>query len=282
MESASLPVGPATARSEPTAPAPTRARRPGMIDELGELVLFSAAAFRALPGSLRYFSESMRINALITRRTSVLMFLMAAFLGASASNFGFFLLRSLGASDFVGIIPGILVPRQLGPQMFGYVFAGSVCCAIAAELGSAKVQQEVDALESEGVDPMQMLVGSRVIACILYAPLAAMLVIAGGLSGAFMIIVVVLQGNTSQQFVDGIFSVFPSIQMLYVTVTVVAITIQCVLVACFYGMRTGGGPDAVGNAVARSLGVNLVLLHVVLSLVSLVFYGGGLGLPIGD
>lgn len=281
MESASIPAGPAP-RAEGAAPKPARPRKYGPVDEVGDLVIFAGSVVRSLPGSLRYFSEAMRLNALITRRTSILMFVMAAFLGASASNFGFFLLRSLGASDFVGIIPGILVPRQLGPQMFGYVFAGSVCCAIAAELGSAKVQQEVDALESEGVDPMQMLVGTRVIACLLYVPLAAMLVVAGGLAGAFLIIVVVLQGNTSQQFIDGIFSVFPSIQMLYVTVTVAAITIQCVVVACFYGMRTGGGPDAVGNAVARSLGVNLVLLHVVLSLVSLVFYGGGLGLPIGD
>lgn len=281
MESASLPVG-VPSRPEPAAPAPVSSRKPGLLDELGELVLFSFAALRALPGSLRYFSEAMRLNALITRRTSVLMFVMSAFLGASASNFGFFLLRSLGASDFVGIIPGILVPRQLGPQMFGYVFAGSVCCAIAAELGSAKVQQEVDALESEGVDPMQMLVGSRVLACLLYVPLAAMLIIAGGLTGAFLIIVVVLQGNTAQQFVDAMFSVFPTIQILYVTVIVAAIALQCVLVACFYGMRTGGGPDAVGNAVSRSLGINLVLLHVVLSLLGLVFYGGGLGLPIGD
>ena len=60
---------------------------------------------------------------------------------------------------------------------------------------------------------------------------------------------------------------------------------QCALVACFYGMTgkgAGAGPAAVGGAVARSLALNLVLLHFVISLTALFFYGGSLGIPIGD
>lgn len=278
MESASLPRPGA---ASPPAAAP-RPRKAGPFDEVGELIIFSGQALKALPGALRYFSEVMRLNALITRRTMVLLFVMCGFLGASASNFGFFLLRSLGASDFVGVVPGVLSARQLCPQMFGYVFAGSVCCAIAAELGSAKIQQEVDAYESEGVDPMQLLVGTRILAVLLFVPLAAMLSIAGFLFGSYVIIVVVLKGNSTHQFLDSFFSIVPMPHVFFCTVTIALLTLQCVLVACFYGMRTGGGPDAVGNAVARSLGVNLVLLHVVICSAALVFYGGSLGLPIGD
>lgn len=281
MESASIPRR--GAAPPPAAPvAPPSAAKTGPFTEIGEMLIFSAQALRALPGSLRYFSEIMRLNALITRRTMVLLFVMCGFLGASASNFGFFLLRSLGASDFVGIIPGVLSARQLCPQMFGYVFAGSVCCAIAAELGSAKIQQEIDAYESEGVDPMQLLVATRILAVLLFVPAAAMISIAGFLFGSFVIIVVVLHGNSTHQFLDSVFSILSMSQVIYCAITIALVTIQCVLVACFYGMRTGGGPDAVGNSVARSLGVNLVLLHVVICLAALVFYGGGLGLPIGD
>lgn len=275
------PRGPAAAPKARPASRP-KVPVPGIVKELGEMVIFSAAALRALPGSMRYFSEIVRLNALITRRTAVLLFVMCGFIGASASNVGFFLLRSLGASDFVGIFPGILSARQISPQMFGYVFAGSVCCAIAAELGSAKIQQEVDAYESEGVDPMELLVGTRILAVLFFVPLAAMLSIAGVLFGSFLIIVVVLRGNAPHQLLESFFSVLPMPSLLYCTITVGAVTLQCVLVSCFYGMRTGGGPDAVGNAVARSLAVNLVLLHVVVSLAALVFYGGSLGLPIGD
>lgn len=252
------------------------------MDEAGELVIFSVQAIKALPGSLRYVSEVMRLNALITRRTTLLLFIMCGFLGLSASNFGFFFLRAIGASDFVGIIPGLLTPRQIAPQMFAYVFAGSVCCAIAAELGSAKIQQEIDAYESEGIDPMQLLVGTRILAVLLFVPLATAASIAGCLAGSYLVVVIILEGNSSQQLLDTFYSIFPPEAILYCGITVAAVTIQCVLIACFYGMRTGGGPDAVGNAVARSLGLNLVLLHVNISLCAIIFFGGSLGLPIGD
>lgn len=282
MESASIPAGgtPAAGKRErPAAPAGPIGRA---FDELGEFVGFSVRALRAVPGSFRYFSEAMRINALITRRTSVLLFLLCGFLAAEASNFAFFLLRSLGASDLVGIVPGVLSFRQLIPQMFAYVFAGSVCCGIAAELGSAKVQQEIAAYESVGVDPMELLVGSRIVAVLLYVPAAMAISFMGYLFGSYMIIVVILHGNTTHQFLTSFFSIIPPVSVIYCTITVAILTLQCVLVACFYGMRTGTTTDAVGKAVSRSLGINIVVLHIVISLLALVFYGGTLGLPIGD
>jgi phospholipid/cholesterol/gamma-HCH transport system permease protein len=278
MESASLP------KPGPRAKAQKETKRePGFRAEMGELVIFSGQALRRLPGSLRYFSEIMRVNALITRRNTLLMFVMCAFLGLSASNFGFFFLRSIGASDFVGVVPGILTPRQIAPQMFGYVFAGSVCCGFAAELASARIQQEIAAYESEGVDPMEILVGTRILASLLYAPLAAAVAMVGMLAGSFLVVVVILRGNSATQLVETFFSVFPMPAIFYCIVTITLVTLQCVLVACFYGMRDkGGGPAAVGDAVARSLGINLILLHFVFSLAGLIFYGGSLGIPIGD
>lgn len=278
MESASLPK-PAPKRK---AAEPVK-RKPGLLDDLGQLVIFSLKALRAVPGSLRYASEIMRLNALITRRTTLLLFVMCMFLGISLTNFGFFFLRSIGASDYAGIVPGLTTAKMIGPQMFGYVFAGSVCCAIAAELGSARIQQEISAYESEGVDPMEMLIGTRIIAVLLYVPLATLVAIAGCIAGGYTIVVVVLKGNSGVQFLDAFFSIMPMNSILFMMVTVALITLQCVLVACYYGMKDlGGGPDAVGNAVAQSLALNLVLLHFVLSLCALFFYGATLEVPIGD
>jgi phospholipid/cholesterol/gamma-HCH transport system permease protein len=225
----------------------------------------------------------MRLNAVVTRRTSLLLFCMCAFLGLSACNFGFFFLRSIGASDFVGIFPGLITPRQMAPQMFGYVFSGSVCCAIAAELGSARIGEEIDAYEAQGVDPMKLLVGTRILAVLLYVPVAAAISMFGCLAGSYLGVVIILHGNTSAQFVHTFFSIFPSISILWCAVAIFLVTLQCILVATFYGMRDmGGGPEAVGGSVARSLAINLVLLHFVISLAALVFYGGSLGVPIGD
>jgi phospholipid/cholesterol/gamma-HCH transport system permease protein len=169
--------------------------------------------------------------------------------------------------------------------MFGYVFAGSVCCAIAAELGSARIQEEIDAYESQGIDTMKMLVGTRLLAVLLYVPLAAVVAMFGIFCGSFLSVVVILQGNSAQQFVDAYFSIFPTPSLFYCVITIGAMALQCALVACFYGMTGKGGgvgPAAVGGAVARSLALNLVLMHFVVSLFALVFYGGSLGTPIGD
>jgi phospholipid/cholesterol/gamma-HCH transport system permease protein len=270
-----------------TAPASARTRQRKLdspfLGEIGDLMWFSAAALRALPRSLRYSSEALRINAVITRRTTLLLFVMCAFVGLSASNFGFFFLRSIGASDFAGIVPGLVTPRQIAPQMFGYVFAGSIGCGIAAELGSARIQQELDAYNSEGVDPMEILVGTRLLAVLLWVPLATAISVAGCLAGSYFLVVIVLGGNSDSQLIDTYFSIFPSSSLLYCAITIAVITLQCSLVACFYGTRDmGSGPAAVGTVVARSLAFNLVAVHFTLALAGLVFYGGSLGIPIGD
>jgi phospholipid/cholesterol/gamma-HCH transport system permease protein len=283
VESASVPQSGARAERKKKEAASNQGGKEGLFHEFGELFVFSLRAFRALPGSLRYASEIMRLNAIITRRTTLLMFVMAGFLGISLTNFGFFFLRSIGAGDFAGIVPGLTDTRMVGPQMFAYVFAGSVCCAIAAELGSARIQQEIDAYEVEGVDPMEILIGTRVLAVLLYVPLATFVCIAGIFGGGYTIVVLVLHGNNGAQFTNAFFSIFPMKGIFTMLVTVAILCLQCVLVACYYGMRnTGGGPDAVGNAVARSLAINLVLLHFVLAICSLFFYGGALAVPIGD
>lgn len=282
MESGTIPADGTWAAPEPRSLA-AWFRRSALLTEMGELTVFSMHALCALPGSLRYFSEALRINARITRRTSLLLFVMCMFLGFSIANFSFFFLRSIGASDLVGIVPGLVDGRQLAPQMFAYVFSGSVCCAIAAELGAARIQEEVDAYEATGIDPMEFLVGVRLIAVLLFVPLAAVLAQAGILAGSYVTIVPILKGNTSHQYVDTFFSIYPIATLVKSSVMIACLTLQCALVACYYGMRqSGAGPAAVGGSVARSLGVNLLLLHFNFSITALFFFGGSLGVPIGD
>src|SRR5580692_3798852 len=215
MESASIPtIGPESPPPGAAAAAAGSDTRAGRNDkdilrELGELVVFSFEALRALPRSTRYLSEALRLNAVITRRTTLLLFTMTAFIGVAAANFAFFFLRSIGASDFTGIVPGVLDTRQIAPQMFAYVFAGSVCCGMAAELGAAKIQQEIAAYEAEGVDPMAILVGTRVIAVLMYVPLATLVSIFGCFVGGFAVIVGLYHGNTPAQYLTEFFSVVP-------------------------------------------------------------------------
>lgn len=273
-----------------SAPVPAAAAEPGTrprgpvrqaFEEAGELVVFTGQVLRALPGTLRYFSEVLRQASLVLRRTSLLLLVMNAFLGFSLATFGFFFLRTIGASDFTGVFTGLLTQRQTAITMFGYVLAGSICCGFAAEIGAAKIQQEIAAYESTGVDPRQFVVGTRVLAALLFVPLGTVLSIGGHLLGTWLDIVVLLEGNTTQQLFDTTFSVESLQGYMYAGTTLVLMAFPCTVVACFYGLRAQGGPADVGRAVARSLIVNLVLVHVIAAFFGVLFYGNDIGLPVG-
>jgi phospholipid/cholesterol/gamma-HCH transport system permease protein len=281
MESASLQA-PTPAPAPAPAAKPQRKAGQGFFAEMGELVVFSLKAMRALVGTPRYFSEILRLNAIMIRRTSFLLLAMNVFLGFSVATFGFFFLRTIGAGDFVGVFTGLLTQRQVSMTMYGYVLSASICCAMAAELGSAKIQQEIDAYESTGVDPMQLIIGTRILAALMFVPLATVISLFGQNLGNFLDIVVVLQGNSARQFLDVTFSVQSVVGQFYAMITFVFMTLPCVLVACFYGMRASGGPADVGTAVARSLMINLVLVHVISAFFGVFFYGRNLNIPVGD
>lgn len=257
----------------------------GFVDfltEMGELCVFSVRALRACVGAPRYFAEVLRLNARIIRRSSFILLALNVFFGFTVATFGFFFLRSIGAGDFVGVFTGLITQRQTTTTMYGYVIAATVCCAFTAEIGAKKIQQEIDAYDSTGVDPMQYIVGTRILAALLYVPLATVISLVGQNLGNFVDIVFVLQGNSAGQFLDTTFSVQSVIGQFYVLITFVFMTLPCVLVATFYGMTASGGPSGVGRAVAKSLVINLVLVHVISAFFGVLFYGRNLNIPVGD
>jgi phospholipid/cholesterol/gamma-HCH transport system permease protein len=252
------------------------AREPGPIrrvtDETGDLIAFGGQVLRHLPGSVRYSSEMLRQTAIMLRGTWFLMFVLNLFLGMSVVTFAFFVLRSLGAGEFVGLFTGYITPRQTAPTMFGYVMAGKVCCGIAAELGAMRIQQEIDALDSTGVDPFEYVIGTRVGAVILFTPIACAIALFGSLAGNYLDAVLVLQGTSKATFSTLNWSGQGIAEQIYALASMMAIAVPCAIVACFYGMRTAGGPAGVGHSSAKSLTLNLVLVHVITALAGVMYY----------
>jgi phospholipid/cholesterol/gamma-HCH transport system permease protein len=281
-----MATAPTTEPRPAVAAAPATAARKsgalaGMLQETGEIADFSVRAIKAAPGSARYMSEVARQARTLVRDSSLLMFVMSGFLGISTMNFAFFFLRSIGASDYLGLVLGYIDPREAAITMFGYVFTAKVCCGYAAELGSMKIQQEVDALESTGVDPLRYIVGTRLLAVVFYAPIAALLCVLGSGLGSWFGGVVVLNGVSSQVFFSVYWSVQTVADQVYAVFGIMLIAIATTVVACYFGLRTRGGPAAVGGSVAKSLVVNLVLCHLIAALVTVYFYGTSINLPIG-
>ena len=269
--------GPVQARPKAAPKGPVA----GGLAGVGEFARFFAGAIKGTAGSLPYFSEVLRQAGLMIAGTTFLMFAMSIFQGASVANFGFFFLRAIGAGDFMGLVSGYAGPRQTGVAMFSYVFVAKVCCGMTAEIGAMKIQQEIDALESTGVDKMRYIVGTRLAGVLLFLPVAAGVALLGQIAGVYLITVVIVNGISPETLLNVNWAVQTVQDQFYSVLTMGLIAVVTACIAMFFGLRTKGGPANVGAAVAKGVLVNLVILHVISSFCAILFYGGNANLPIG-
>src|ERR1700738_4848208 len=156
-------------------PRPVKVRKPGGVQtaliEAGEMAEFFGRSVVGLRRVPRYTSEVLRQAAILVRGSTLIIFAMVTFIGMAAVTFAYFFLRSAGASDYTGLFTGIVMPRAAVPIMFGYVFSAKVGCGLVAEIGAMKINEEIDAFEVEGVNPMSYVVGTRLIGALLFVPI---------------------------------------------------------------------------------------------------------------
>jgi phospholipid/cholesterol/gamma-HCH transport system permease protein len=259
-------------------------RGPGPIaaglQEYGSLLRFGWRAITALPRTLWYFSEILHQFAALAFESIALLAFMEAMIGVTAANFVYFLVHALGASDFTGI-GGELTIRVACVVMFGYVFVSKICGGFVAEIGTMRIGEEISALESIGVDPMLYVVGTRILAAVIFIPVATAVAMVTFYFGFYATAVIVLHGVSGaglNQFYWGAQSVN---DLVYVLTVIAVVTVATVITACYYGMRVSGGPAAIGEAVARAVVVNIVTLHIVGSVIATLWYATNYGLPIG-
>jgi phospholipid/cholesterol/gamma-HCH transport system permease protein len=278
-------VTPSAPALEPDEPEVKPRRKPGALQsaliEAAELAGFFGSAIAALRRVPRYTSEVLRQASILVRGSTLIIFAMVTFIGMAAVTFAYFFLRSAGASDYTGLFTGIVMPRAAVPIMFGYVFSAKVGCGLVAELGAMKINEEIDAYEVEGVNPMSYVVGTRVIGALLFIPIAVTVALLGGDLGSLFQAVPVLHATSPGGFLHYHWSSQNLTDNLQAYLNCGSMALFIVLTSCFYGYRASGGPAAVGSAVARSLLVNIIMVHVIATFWVFMFFGINPNLPIG-
>lgn len=274
---AALPGAPADDARPPRHDSAVR----NLFREAGDLAAFGASSVAALRGVPANISEVMRQTSILVRGSTAIIGTLCFLIAVGVINFAFYFLKAISATDYTGLVSGILIPRGTTPLMFGYIFAAKVGCGIVSEIGAMRINEEVSAYEAEAVDPMKYVVGTRLAATILFMPIAAAVALFAGTAGGYFSGVVVLQGLSSSAFLRyhwGVQAVNDQV-LAFGCMTVTAVVV--VIVSAFYGMRARGGPASVGEASARSLVVNLVLIHLIVPGYLALFYGADAHLPIG-
>jgi phospholipid/cholesterol/gamma-HCH transport system permease protein len=249
----------------------------------GELTRFATYVLRDTVNLrvFRYFGEAVRqAGILITGSTLVIVALMFT-IGTSCGIESAFFNRATGSPSYAGIFSAWCDLREAGPYVFGYMFAAKVGTGLVAEIGAMRVSEEVDALEVMGVDSLAYLCATRLLACWLVIPFIYLIGIAACYLASYIAVIFVV-GDTAPGGYNLIFWFFQDPTDLLFSVTkAMAMATLIVLVGAFYGYTARGGPVGVGKAAARSMVVNVVGVHMIGMLGTLIFWGTDPRAPIG-
>lgn len=182
-------------------------------------------------------------------------------------------LRRFGADIFVVDLIATSMLRELGPLMAAIVVAGRSGAAVAAELGTMTVTEEVDALRTMGLHPTRYLVVPKVIAISLMQPLLTVYANALGILGGFLVAVAWLDLGPVA-FVSRLAEVIELKDVLVGLFKSVVFAWLIVSIGAWYGLETRGGADAVGRSTTSAVVAGIFAVVVADALSSLVFYFG--------
>ena len=179
-------------------------------------------------------------------------------------------MKRFGAEIFVADLIGLAMLRELGPLMTAILLAGRSGAAFAAEIGTMRVNQEVDALTTMGLSPVRFLVTPRIIAAVLMTPLLTLYSdLVGMLGGALTM------QSFSIPFVTFLKEVDSAVDLTDFLAGFVKSFVFAILVAgigCMRGLQTRAGASAVGDAATRAVVSGIILLVVVDGIFAVAYY----------
>jgi phospholipid/cholesterol/gamma-HCH transport system permease protein len=181
------------------------------------------------------------------------------------------LIQQFGAQSFTGSASVLAIVREAGPIATALLIAGAGGSAIAADLGSRKIREELDAMMVLGIDPIQRLVVPRVLACMLVAVFLNGLVSVVGVLGGY-VFNVLLQNGTPGAYLASFTALAQLPDLWQGMIKAVVFGLIAAIVAAYKGMNAGGGPKGVGDAVNESVVITFILLFVVNVAMSAIYF----------
>lgn len=176
----------------------------------------------------------------------------------------------IGATSFAGAATGLGIIRQGAPLVTSLLLAGAVGSAIAADLGSRTIRDEIDAMKVMGVNPVQRLISPRLLATMLVSILLCGFVCFVGFITGY-IFNVYAQGGTPGSY-TGTFASFATMNdLIFALVKSVIFGAIVAVVACDRGLNTRGGPAGVANSVNAAVVNSVILLFTVNVVLTQVF-----------
>ncbi len=219
---------------------------------VGRASRLAAAAGRALGKTSTWWPQLSPQMARVGVASAPIALFIATFTGIVMSLQASYTLTGAIPLYFVGVLVSKTMILELGPVLTALTLAGRVGAGIAAELGTMKVTEQVDALETLAYDPVAYLVVPRVLAGTLMFPVVALLAVTAGI-GSGWVAALQLLDMSSAEFVKGLRLFFAPWDVWFCVVKSVSFGLVVTGVGCGFGLGAAGGAEGVGRCATRSV-----------------------------
>lgn len=233
----------------------------GFLTFVGECTMILWLALKRLFYRPYELGETVNQMAFIGVASAPIVALTTFFSGAVLAQYSAEILIRYGASSLAGATVGLAVVREIGPVLAGIMVAARCGSAMAAQIGTMAVTEQIDALRALAVNPINYLVIPRLVASVCMLPVLAIVGMYSGILGGY--IVAGIEGIPGGTFIQSVQQFVEPIDMWKAMFKTVVFGLIVTVVACQQGLRTREGAVGVGRATTNSVVISMVLIYVV-------------------
>ncbi len=231
------------------------------VEEIGAIFLFLSRLLQSVPRIFNNIRNTLIQMERIGIGSIPLVLVTSLFVGAVTAVQAAYQFHGYMPLKYIGAVVGKAVLLELGPVLTALVVGGRVSAAIAAELGTMKVTEQIDAMEMIAVDPVEFLVLPRVVAATVMLPVLTvfsdLLALLGG-----MVVSKISLGVSFALFADGMKFLFRMQDVVGGLMKTFFFGFIIALMGCFHGFSTTGGAEGVGMSTMKSVVYSCLLILV--------------------
>ena len=233
------------------------------LEEVGAVFLLLGRILRTFPRIFRDFHLTVDQMLRIGVGSLPLVRLTSVFTGGVAAIQAAYQFQDYVPMRYLGTVIGKSVVVELGPVLTALVVGGRVGASIAAELGTMRVTEQIDALETMAIDPIRYLVLPRFVAGAIMLPVVTIFADGVAIAGGYLVATLTL-GLSGHTYMEGLRLFFYTQDVLGGLMKAWVFGMLIATMGCFYGFRCEGGAEGVGHATTRAV-VNSCVFILVLN-----------------
>jgi phospholipid/cholesterol/gamma-HCH transport system permease protein len=234
-----------------------------MFENIGQMGILFGQTLLALPFIWHHRQLVAEQFFEIGNASLLMVCLLSLFIGGVLSLQTGPVLAERGLTGVIGSVVGNSMCKELAPVMMASLLAGRIGCAMAAEIGSMRVYQEIDALRTMNINPIHYLVLPRIFALTVAMPLLVLFsMLVGWMGGALVAATNPQVGLSFEGFFNGLRENVDTWDVLNGLIKSVVFALIIGVVSCHQGLATIGGPRGIGRSVTKAVVNSLVLILI--------------------